>query len=332
MITELMIMTIGLISDVPDVEVAPEPSAIRSAVVKALPPILKSIREYPDHRECFSCHHQAMPALALSLAKGRGFGIEDEAISGLVDLTREDLEGAKESYQKGSGQGGGVTRAGYALLTLEVGGQVADEVTGAVAGYLLQRDESTDHWRGSSNRPPSEASEFTATYLALRGLAAFGSDEQRPRIDARREKARKWLKDTRPKDTEDRVFRLLALQQASAPEAEIGEATRELLETQRDDGGWAQLDGGTSDAYATGSTLVALNLAGGLSAESPEYRRGLRYLIADQREDGTWFVASRSKPFQAYFESGFPHGKDQFISIAASAWSSAALILASPLK
>ncbi|MHC5540958.1 amidohydrolase family protein, partial [Singulisphaera rosea] len=97
------------------------------------------------------------------------------------------------------------------------------------------------------------------------------------------------------------------------------------------DGGWTQLDGGnSSDAYATASALYALHLAGGLATDSPEYQAGLRFLIANQREDGTWFVASRSKPFQPYFESGFPYGKDQFISMAASSWSLAALALACP--
>jgi hypothetical protein len=39
-------------------------------------------------------------------------------------------------------------------------------------------------------------------------------------------------------------------------------------------------------------------------------------------------VASRSRPFQPYFESGFPYGKDQFISAAASNWATMALALA----
>ena len=39
---------------------------------------------------------------------------------------------------------------------------------------------------------------------------------------------------------------------------------------------------------------------------------------------------SRSKPFQPYFESGFPHGKDQFVSMAASGWATVALALACP--
>ena len=132
-------------------------------------------------------------------------------------------------------------------------------MTDAVAEYLLKKDESRDHWRGSSNRPPSEASEFTTTYLALRALAAYGKEAQKDRIAARVEKARQWLEATPPKDTEDRVFRLLALRAASSPEEPIRKAAEDLLATRRDDGGWSQLDGGKSDAYATGSALVALH-------------------------------------------------------------------------
>jgi squalene cyclase len=218
------------------------------------------------------------------------------------------------------------------MLTLEVSGKTPDEVTDAVAGYLLQIDESHDRWRGSSNRPPSEGSEFTATYLALRALAAYGKEAQKGRIAARMSRARRWLEATAPKDTEDRVFRLLALKAASSPEEPIRKASDDLLATRRADGGWSQLDGGTSDAYATGSALVALRWAGRLAADSPAYRGGVKFLIADQRDDGSWFVASRSRPFQTYFESGFPYGKDQFISMAASSWAIAALSLAGPSK
>jgi hypothetical protein len=311
---------------------SPKPEAIHAAVEKALPLILKSTAEYPESRDCFSCHHQAVPVLAFATAKERGFAIPVDAIKDPVEHTEADLRGSIESYKKGDGQGGGITRAGYALFTLEIGGIKPDEVTDAVAEYLLKKDESKDHWRGSSNRPPSEASEFTSTYLALRALAAYGKESQKDRIAVRAKKARQWLEATRPKDTEDRVFRLLALKTASSLEGIIRKASEELIATRRDDGGWSQLDGGKSDAYATGSALVALHLAGQLATDSPAYRGGLRFLIADQREDGSWFVASRSKPFQPYFESGFPYGKDQFISMAATSWSVTALSLACSKK
>ena len=313
-----------------DDPISPKPDAVHAAVEKALPLLLKSTAEYPESRDCFSCHHQAVSVLALTAAKERGFPIPAEAITDPVELTEADLRGSIASYRKGDGQGGGVTRAGYALLTLEVGGKKPDEVTDAVAEYLLKKDESRDHWHGSSNRPPSEASEFTATYLALRALAAYGKEPQKDRITVRVEKARRWLEKTKPKDTEDRVFRLLAMKAASSAEESIRKALDDLIATRREDGGWSQLDGGKSDAYATGSALVALHLAGRVATDSPAYRGGLRFLIADQLGDGSWFVRSRSKPFQPYFESGFPHGKDQFISMAASSWAVGALSLACP--
>ena len=44
-----------------------------------------------------------------------------------------------------------------------------------------------------------------------------------------------------------------------------------------------------------------------------------------QKDDGSWWVPSRSTPVQPYFDSGFPHGKDQFISMAGTCWANMAL-------
>jgi len=53
-----------------------------------------------------------------------------------------------------------------------------------------------------------------------------------------------------------------------------------LLALQRDDGGWSQtVPEPKSDAFATGQTLYVLSLAG-LTADRPEVRRGLDFLVA----------------------------------------------------
>ncbi len=221
--------------------------------------------------------------------------------------------------------------AGYALWTLKLGGWKSDRTTAAVVEYLLQRDNDRDHWRsGASSRPPSEASPFTANYLAVRALQTFGTTEQKARIDERIRAVRGWVTKTPAKDTEDRVFRLWALKRVDAEPDEMKTAARELIGTQRTDGGWSQLDTLKSDAYATGTALVVLHQGAGLATTDPIYQRGLKHLLTTQRADGTWHVLSRSKPFQTYFESGFPHGKDQFISLAASSWATTALALALP--
>ncbi len=303
---------------------------IRTAVAQALTPLQKSLVVYPEKRDCFSCHNQTIPLVALKIARSRGFEIDQDAFDGAVALTLADLESAIELYRQGRGQPGGATRAAYALWALEVGNQPADEITATVSEFLLKFDRDRDHWTTSSGRVPMEASHFTVTALTLRGLQVYGPKSRSDTVKDRGGKAGSWLAKTTPADTEDRVFRLWGLNYADARPEAISAAAKELLGTQRADGGWAQIDTLASDAYATGSALVALHEAGGVSTDDPAYRRGVDFLLRTQKDDGTWFVASRSKPFQPYFESGFPYGKNQFIAVAASGWAAAALALALP--
>jgi squalene cyclase len=165
--------------------------------------------------------------------------------------------------------------------------------------------------------------------LALRGLRVWGTKDQKEAIAKRVEATRGWLLRTPARDNEDRVFRLLAMKETGVEENVIRAAAKSLRMMQRGDGGWAQLDDGKSDAYATGSTLVALHMVGGMKAADKEYERGLGFLLRTQLADGSWHIKSRSKPFQPYYEGGYPHEKDQFISSAAGSWATAALIHAS---
>jgi squalene cyclase len=99
------------------------------------------------------------------------------------------------------------------------------------------------------------------------------------------------------------------------------------------DGGWAQTAKMKSDPYATGQALAALHLGGGVTVKNDQWQEGIAWLLRAQLADGSWKVKSRSKPFQKYFESGYPHGKDQFISISAGSWATMALLLTrSPAK
>ena len=75
-----------------------------------------------------------------------------------------------------------------------------------------------------------------------------------------------------------------------------------------------------------------MHQAGGLATTDAAYQRGLRFLLSTQLPDGTWHVHTRSKPIQTYYESGYSHGEDQFISITAAGWATTALALALPGK
>ena len=305
------------------------PGALRAAIEKSIPLLQETAVGTSEHRECFTCHGHAMPVLAMVEAQRRGFAIDAGVLREQLDHTVADLERGRKRYLEGRGQGGGFIRAGYALWMLDEAGWKPDGITGVVSGYMVH-DQKADHWRNTANRPPTEVSDFTATFLALRSLDGYGTKDQQDRIAERRRRAAAWLRRTKVKETEDGVFRLLALKRVNAGKEEIAEAARELQAAQRADGGWSQLpgEGEKSDPYATGSVLYALNRAGGMGADDESYRRGLRFLLETQHADGSWHVKSRSKPFQTYYESGYPHKKDQFVSMAAGSWATLAMLLA----
>jgi N-acyl-D-amino-acid deacylase len=184
---------------------------------------------------------------------------------------------------------------------------------------------SDGHWR-TAFRPPSESSEITATAVSLRGLRLYGRTQSKADMGAIAA-AQSWLENSVPQNTEDRVFRLFGLSWAGASPRVLKSATRDLVAAQRADGGWAQLPSLGSDAYSTGSALVALHEAG-MSVTSTPYRRGVQYLLKTQYADGSWLVKTRAHRTQVYFESGFPHGIHQFISAAGTNWATQALALA----
>jgi hypothetical protein len=315
--------------------------ALRSAIEKSLPLLMRGAVGHRENRTCFACHNQGVPILALTAAKKRGFRIDDDELAKQLRFISDFLGNNRDNYKAGKGQGGQADTAGYALFTLAAAGWKPDETTAAVAEYLLLHHKDRDHWQNTSNRPPSEATSFTTSYLALHGLATYGTVEQAERIAARREQVRGWLAKTSANDNEERVFRLWGLKAADATASEIEAAAKQLIAQQRDDGGWAQIDtvdtetasqlpetAVHSDAYATGTALVVLHEVGALQMSDPVYQRGVAYLQKTQQADGSWHVVSRSKPFQTYFETGFPHGKDQFISAGGSGWATWALVLA----
>ena len=95
----------------------------------------------------------------------------------------------------------------------------------------------------------------------------------------------------------------------------------ELLALQRADGGWSQsVPDPRSDAFATGQTLYVLSLAG-LTADRPEIKRGLDFLVATQKPDGSWPMISRSTP------NGEPGSAKLLtpITCAASSWATLGL-------
>jgi ankyrin repeat protein len=306
------------------------PRTVRAAVAAPLPLLQRSGVQFTQRKQCVSCHQQAAVALVVSLARGRGIPVDEELASREHAHILAHLESNREKLLHGNGIDPAL--AAWTLWSFAAEGQEPNEVTDSLVHFLAVLQRKAGNWQTTVYRPPHDASHFTYTALAVRGLKRYAPDGRRQEIEERIARARAWLLATRAPETEDKALRLLGLRWAEAGDQPIQQAAAELLGEQRADGGWAQLSSLPSDAYATGEVLFALQEGGGIAVTHPAYERGVQFLLRTQCDDGTWFVPTRSFPLIEPFNSGFPHGRSQFISTAGTCWASMALALTIPGK
>lgn len=300
---------------------------LRDSVQRGLRIVQKAATQYPLHRDCFSCHHQTLPMLAMVKARAHGVAIEEGLIQEQAEFSADSFREKAQEMRQGKGVGGAAMTVGYGLWSLSLADWPRDDVAGSMVSYLLKTQKQDGHWGTAGRRPPLEESAITCTTLAVEGLGRYGERDQKDTVNEAIEKAQDWLSKAEVKNQEDRNARLRGLLRLKADPTLIDQATIQVLNVQRDDGGWPARDDMASDAYATGQTLVGLEEAG-FDVASKAYQRGLRYLLDSQGDDGSWKVETRVKPIQVYFDNGDPHGKHQFISIPATAWAVAALAVA----
>jgi hypothetical protein len=141
------------------------------------------------------------------------------------------------------------------------------------------------------------------------------------------QKTDKWLDE----NTADGAHQGLALRlwreaelSGSRHSAVAAELTKKLFDLQRPDGGWQQVDGFESDAFATGQTLVALSKVG-VAIEDPVVQNAIAFLAKNQRENGSWPMKSRPNP-----ANGQPASNLNPITYAATAWATIGLAMYVP--
>jgi N-acyl-D-amino-acid deacylase len=304
-----------------------------TAAARGLALVQKAATNYPKHRDCFSCHHQTLPMLAVVTARAHRVPTVEKLLQDQAKFTRDSFEGKIEDLKRGQNIGGRSMTVGYALWALALASEKPDEITEAMVAYLLKSQNEKGYWTGQTTRPPFEESYFTCTALAVKGMKRYATAAQHTGVTAAIAKAKAWLESASVKGQEDKAARLWGLHALDAKPELLRDVRDAVLKSQRPDGGWPQLDSMKSDAYATGQTLFVLQ-ATGYDPADDAYRRGIRYLLDTQRPDGAWLVVTRSRPIQPYyaFDDEDPLGKNQFISVPATSWAVAALAASQPAK
>ena len=314
---------------------AKPPASARVAVERSLPLIQRGTATWNDRQRCSACHHHPLMFRATALAQRQGFSIDARLLDAQIGRGRDQTVRFEADARENL-----ASEAGVLSESLRFSGDPSFSSPWFLSSFadarlpfahesealLLARMQLKDgRWRHGPARVPIESSDFTATATAIRSLQVYGRPGDAPELNSRIERAVAWLRSATPVTTDDKAFRLFGLHWSEADMPVIRDAVALLLREQHADGGWAQLAGLNSDAYATGMVLVALHEAGKMSTDDPAYQRGVKYLLETQEPDGSWLVHKRAVPINAYFESGFPHGKFQFISYAGTCWATMAL-------
>ena len=310
-------------------------NSIQSAIQGSVPLIQRADANFTPKAGCVSCHNNSLGAMALGLARRSGARVNEEIAKQQVKANVANLEKWRDRLHQGFvipvGDFFGPNILGYVLIGLAAEGYKSDLNTDTVAMYIKMHQGIDGHWATNAvdTRPPLCSDYIGQTAIAMRALQLYPPRMQESAYQKSVEAAAVWLGTARSRNNDDMTWRLLGLAWAGKDRQAIEEAKRELLATQRLDGGWSDIKSMESSVFATGKAVVALQTAG-LPVTDDAYRRGVQFLLRTQQEDGSWYVKSRALAFQPYFDAGFPHGFDQWISTAGTSWATMALALATP--
>lgn len=292
----------------------------------ALTLLQRASTEFFHQSGCVGCHNQPIALAAYGVARGYGMPVDEAAAKQHLAMIDSDNVRSREFAVEHIETGGAADSWAYVLFSMALAKVPADANTDAAVVYLAGAQHRDGAWRlDGISRSPIQESNIARTALAARALQVYAVPALKPNLDARIARARDWLLTAKVDTNDDFAMQALGLHWLGASDNKVRAVAQALIAAQRADGGWAQNRNLSSDAYATGETLWALRDAGELKVTDPVYRRGVKFLLDTQFEDGSWYVRSRAVKLQPYFQGGFPFDHDQWISSTATGYAVMAL-------
>jgi hypothetical protein len=292
-------------------------------------------------RHCAACHHVPMPLWALSEADRYGYAIDKKFVADTVESllgSRDKLLASKifpnpadppDPRPQGRGLNMGLPFLAVAARSFPMLEQGQKQSLNLIADEIVKKQQPDGSWEffATLRRPPINESQTTdAAWIIMALEGEMGPDAPHSQRTAL-SKAIDWFDAATPSDIhQEKVLKVLVGARSAKPRDTMQTAIDELLALQRADGGWSQtVPELKSDAFATGQTLYVLSHAG-YSAERPEIKRAMDFLVATQLPDGSWPMISRSTP------DGSPGSSKLLtpITCAASSWATLGLARLAP--
>jgi hypothetical protein len=296
-----------LATALPSAELAPQPrpaevtaADVRRTVERSLPFLEKSSSAWRSERKCVSCHQIPFAVWALTDANARGLKVD---AAKLDDLTAWSFNFCATDKNKDALTGGFHLTSAFMILS-QSGVAVREDalkVYPLFESFFAKRQKENGSWREGRqiriNGEQREADDVDTmwTLLAIKSLEQLGDKlpaETRKGLTAERDRALKYLKDSKPTKRIDWLaLRVLVAKEYETPER-AKELLRELLALQNPDGGWGYIRGGTSYAHVTGEVLYCLGRMG-MGESDLAVQKAWKHLVRSQQAEGWWHAPTR---------------------------------------
>lgn len=273
----------------------------RAAAQRALGFLGQEVSRWQEQHRCYGCHVQAVTLEAFVIGLDNGYDVPerhlDTVMTGMLDLPGGahgpiGLSYHDSSLVEPSNAFGG---AAFAHFDERIGPRVRDELIAAAGklSELQQSDGSVGHYENG----PVAVGTIQSTTQAMqtwRQAYARTADERwltplRRAEDWLQGRARQLADQDTAVDVQQYDYALIGLLSAGASTSE--EVVRELAQRVR---GMQQPDGSWGRALTTGETLHTLRMLGTADSD-PAIRRGTRWLVSHQAEDGGWGHGGQSR-------------------------------------
>ena len=314
---------------------------IQRTVERAIGYLQTECAAWLNTRKCAACHHVPMPLWALSEADRQGYAIDKKFVADTTESllgSRDKLMASKifpnpadppDPRPQGRGLNMGLPFLAVAAQSLPSLEERQKQSLKLIVKEIVKKQQPDGSWEffATLRRPPINESQTTdAAWIIMALEGEMGPDAPESQREAL-SRAIAWLDAAKRSDIhQDKVLKVLLGARTAKARETMRATIDELLALQRADGGWSQtVPELKSDAFATGQTLYVLSLAG-YTAERPEIKRGIDFLVATQMPEGSWPMISRSTP------NGSPGSSKLLtpITCAASSWATLGLARLAP--
>ena len=267
-------------------------SSVRYAAQKGIDWLEPTTIDWQNQNACFGCHVQGQTLMGLSVAQRNHYVVSPSCMRDLVEFMR--TKQADDGTEKDEGAGTKATPTQFAAM----GYAYFDEVTGVKSDqsllkhvdWLTKQLGPTGELVPDMEEPPiAQGSLMTTGNTLIAFMQAFAETGD-ARYQQTADRSLSFMTSAEPKTTQDKIFKVLALSRfGTSQQRELVAPLLRLLQSEQNrDGGWGETaDMHASNALATGQVLYSFQEAG-VSIDSPEFTKGVRYLLKTQTDSGDW--------------------------------------------